>query len=119
LMSGIGITLAIYFIAKRAEQESFYSQFDGASNKIIESFENIVTKIGSINAIGIALTSQGYSDHSVKSNWPFVTLPSFQQRAASARILSNALFITSVPIVNENNRDAWEEYSVGENKYWM
>jgi hypothetical protein len=119
LLSGIGITLGIYFIAKRAEQDSFNAQYDGAADKIIESFESIATKVGSINSIGISLTSQGYNETSNQTSWPFVTLPSFQQRAASARLLSSALFISTAPIVSEDNRDKWEEYSVGDSKHWM
>ena len=78
-----------------------------------------MTKVGSINSIGIALTSQGYNDGNNSSSWPFVTLPAFQQRSASARLLSNALFISTAPIVTEDNRDQWEEYSVGDSKNWM
>jgi hypothetical protein len=51
--------------------------------------------------------------------FPFVTIPSFEQRAAAVLSLSNALEITLHPIVTSENRRAWEKYSVGEDKSWM
>lgn len=35
VLSGIGITLAIYFISKQSEQDSFDAQYDGAATKIL------------------------------------------------------------------------------------
>ena len=50
--------------------------------------------------------------------WPFVTMNDFQQRAASAKGLSDAYFLELLPIVSDEERERWEEYSVA-NKGWL
>jgi hypothetical protein len=52
------------------------------------------------------------------TTWPFVTLNSFQQRAGSARKLSAALFVSFVPLVQYEDRLAWENYTVN-NSWWI
>ena len=43
--------------------------------------------------------------------WPFVTLSSFQQRAAAIKTLSGALFIGMNPIVELSLRQKWQFYT--------
>jgi hypothetical protein len=52
------------------------------------------------------------------STWPFVTIDQFQQRSASSRSLSGCLSLNIAPIVTNETRLAWEEYSVA-NSGWL
>ena len=55
-----------------------------------------------------------------REQWPFVTLPDFQQRSATARKQSGALYFQVTPLVTNETRMQWEEdYSVGNASYWM
>jgi hypothetical protein len=51
--------------------------------------------------------------------WPFVTLSSFQQRAATAKEESGALYVHINHMVSESDRKKWEEFVVGEDSNWM
>jgi hypothetical protein len=83
----------------------------------LDAFRNIVEqKLGAISAVGVATIAHGV-DHA--RFWPFVTLSSFQQRCATARSLSDALFVSINPFVNESQRIEWEEYVVSNDSYWM
>ena len=85
------VSVVVYFITKESEKEDFETTFDGASAKLVESFEEIVQqKIGALNSLSVAFTSYARSQN---DTWPFVTMNDFQQRAASARSLSDSLFL--------------------------
>ena len=44
------------------------------------------------------------------ATWPFVTLSSFQRRAAIARSLSGSLYLSVNHYVTDNEREKWEKY---------
>ena len=45
------------------------------------------------------------------SSWPFITLSSFQERAATTKDLSGILYLGANPVVSRENRLAWENYT--------
>ena len=116
LLAALAVSLTVYFITSKAEQEQFTVAYDGYSQKLLESFDDIVAvRIGAV--ANLAAT---YTEFARDRNltWPFVTMSDFHQRAGSARAISNSLFIHIYPIVTNETRAAWEEYSVKE-KSWM
>lgn len=56
----------------------------------------------------VAMTAHGI-DHG--KSWPFVTLSSFQERAATIMDSSGVLFVGFTPIVPHQHREAWENYT--------
>ena len=48
-----------------------------------------------------------------------MTLSSFEQRAATARKESGAIYLHINPLVTNATRKEWEEFVVGEDSYWM
>jgi hypothetical protein len=52
------------------------------------------------------------------TSWPFVTMDAFQERAASARILSNVLHMSLLPVVTVDQKQAWEKYSVANSQWY-
>ena len=112
------------------------NRFDGNAKKILISFQDILEqKIAAIASLGATFTAfatredgsnnvggapanNTSASSSSSSSWPFVTLNNFQQRAASAKSLSSAYFLELLPIVSEENREQWEQYSVA-NKGWL
>jgi hypothetical protein len=117
LLAAISVSVVVYYITQSAEEEEFESQYEGATEKIIHSFEGIVKqKVGAISSVAVAMIAHGV-DHA--RPWPFVTLSSFQQRSKTARGLSGALHIITMPIVNDTTRDEWEDYANEADSYWM
>lgn len=85
------VSVAVYILTSRAEQDDFDSSFEGSSLKLINSFKEIVQqKIGAITSVSVAFTSYARAQN---NTWPFVTMNDFQQRAATARSLSDSLFL--------------------------
>lgn len=141
LLAALAICLVVYFITTNAEEDEFEAHFEGGAEKIVSSFEAIIQeKLGAVGSLCLAFTAQGKNLNvanvgagpdggasavdadaiTTSTNghlWPFVTMDSFQERAASARILSNVLHMSLLPIVTEDNREAWEAYSV-QNADW-
>ena len=85
------VSVVVFKITRESEKEDFETTFEGASAKLVESFEEIVQqKIGAVTSLSVAFTSYARSNN---DTWPFVTMNDFQQQAASARSLSNSLFL--------------------------
>lgn len=111
------ISFNVHSLTSKAETDEFESQYEGAAEKIIDSFEDILGKMGSVTGLGMALTSYGV-DH--EAEWPFVTLNNFQQKAKHARQQSGALMLGINPLVSKNNFAAWDDYiNQPENQKWM
>jgi hypothetical protein len=90
--------------------------FAGNANKVLISFQEILEeKIAAIASLGVTFTAFAKAEN---STWPFVTMNDFQQRAASAKGLSDAYYLEILPIVSDEIRAEWEEYSVA-NKAWL
>ena len=116
LCAALAVSLTVYFVTTNAEHQQFEVGLEGYSQKIIESFEDILAvRIGAV-----ANLASTYTEFARDRNltWPFVTMSDYYQRAGNARDLSDSLFINLYPIVTNETRAAWEEYSVQE-KGWL
>ena len=123
-LAAVSVSLAVFFITRNAESDQFVQHFQGGADKIVASFESILQeKIGSVGSLCLAFTAHGLAQQELEQAnssdtvWPFVTIDSFHESAASARILSNVLHMSLLPIVTKENQKAWEAYSV-ENGEW-
>lgn len=126
LLTSTVTSYVVFKLSVNAEQQTFDNQYNAASRKLLESFERLIDHLGIVNTIGISATIEGlrsaestFNTNTLKNNsedeltgWPFVTLPNFPQKAASVRELSGALYLSLLPIVQEKDRTAWEEYVV-------
>jgi hypothetical protein len=72
-------------------------------------------KIAAIAAFGVTITASAVANN---STWPFVSVDQFQQRSASSRSLSGSYFLQMAPIITDDTRVAWEQYSY-ENRGWL
>ena len=119
VLIAIIISLVVYRLTTQAERDEFESQYEAAADKIVQSFEDIIVKLGSIAGLGMSFTSYGV-DHREDNPWPFVTLNNFQQKAKHARLLSGALLVGVSPLVAGEEFDAWEAYvRQSEQQEWM
>ncbi|KAG7354872.1 hypothetical protein IV203_004228 [Nitzschia inconspicua] len=83
--------------------------FAGSATKILSSFEEIVQdKIAAVGSLALAATMYTANNN---ITLPFVALDSFQERAAVAKSLSEAIFIGMYPVVLNENRYEWEKFA--------
>ena len=108
-LAAMAVSLAVFFITRRAEKDEFETQFEGSAEKVLSSFGDIVeTKIGAAGSLALAITT-----HVSETNktFPFATVDSFRQKAAAARSLSEAIAFCTFPYITNETRSDWESYS--------
>jgi hypothetical protein len=112
LLAAVAVSVVVYLITRNAEIDEYETQYKALADTVLRAFEDIVTqKMGAISSVGVAAIAHGV-DH--KREWPFLTLSSFQERSATARSLSGALFVSINPLVKETERTEWEKFVVEE-----
>lgn len=110
LLASIGVSLAMFFLASNDEDDTYKTQYEGSASKITSSFfEAVGEKLAAIGSLSVAATAFARSEN---ITWPLVSLSDFQQRAAAVRELSKAYYIRILPVVYEEDRLAWEEFSL-------
>ncbi|CAB9511628.1 Receptor-type guanylate cyclase gcy [Seminavis robusta] len=117
LLAAVAVSLVVFFLTTNSEVDEFETQFEGASTKILTSFEEIVDrKLSAIGSLG--LQASLFAASQPNQSWPCVTINDFQIRAAVTRELSGALFTRLIPVVVEETREKWETYAV-QNFGWI
>jgi hypothetical protein len=112
LFAAVAVSVVVYFITRLAEIDEYETQYKALADTVLRAFEDIVTqKMGAISSVGVAAIAHGVD---LDREWPFVTLSSFQERSATARSLSGALFVSINPLVKETERAEWEKFVVEE-----
>jgi len=64
------------------------------------------------------VTASSFARSQNSTRWHFIALNDFQERCQVARDLSGALFVRLVPIVSEDDREAYEKFSI-QNLDWL
>jgi hypothetical protein len=117
LLAAVGVSLAVYFIMDDTENDEYRAQYDESAFTVLTSFEDIAAQqLAAIGSLSVAATL--YARSQPNTTWPFVTLNDFQQRADDIRLLSNSLFVSIIPVISEEDRHAWEDYS-HKNDGWL
>jgi hypothetical protein len=117
LLAAVGVSLAVYFIMDDTENDEYHAQYDESAFTVLTSFEDIAAQqLAAIGSLSVAATL--YARSQPNTTWPFVTLNDFQQRADDIRLLSNSLFVSIIPVVSQEDRPAWEDYSL-KNIGWL
>jgi hypothetical protein len=130
LAAGTSISLTVYFITKNAQIERFEIQYAGVADKIIEQFQEIMVQMSAVSGLAVAATTDAEEQKKLlvlsqdsaiigRANWPFVTMPRFQERAGNVRALSGAIHVSINPIVHPDQVAEWEAYAHGEANMWM
>lgn len=116
-LAAAAVSITVYFITSRSEQDLFETQFDGAASKVLETFQNVLGQnVAAITTLSVAVIAHGI-DHS--RDWPFVTLSSFQQRSSTVRKLSDTLLLSVCPLVTDQDRREYEQLIKTPDIYWM
>eukprot|EP00977_Amphora_coffeiformis_P020451 scaffold8271_cov171-Amphora_coffeaeformis.AAC.8 len=110
------VSLVVYDFTRDKEVQDFEDHFSFSAGKVVDQFKiNAERRISALQAFSAAHTTWAkYSNES----FPFVTLPEFERSAAYTIELAQVLSIMTFPIVQTEQRQAWEAYSV-EHYGWM
>jgi hypothetical protein len=104
----------IHKVTRDGEEEQFETTYNGNAIKILDAFEESLRHtIGAIDNYAVVTSTEAE-----KEDWPFVVSSNFQVRGASSRALAGAGLLSVVPLVSEENRAEWEEFS-GNHSGWV
>jgi class 3 adenylate cyclase len=116
-LASVIVSAVVYTSSKNTESVHFHQHFREASDQVLNVVpEKVQRQLGAID--GLALDLSSYARRGTNGNgnvnvtWPLVTLPDFDMRGGSTRSLADALSIMLLPVVTEETRTSWEEYSV-------
>ena len=117
LLASVTVCVIIYSLTRKGEMNEFEVQFRGVGERVTKTFDSIATeRWGALGALRVAAMAEAIDKDSL---WPFVTLSSFERRAATAKRLANTLDIVMYHIVTVENKEKWIEYADEEAPIWM
>eukprot|EP00934_Nitzschia_sp_Nitz4_P002763 Nitzschia sp. Nitz4//scaffold207_size38617//10//3538//NITZ4_007669-RA/size38617-snap-gene-0.0-mRNA-1//1//CDS//3329541587//2753//frame0 len=95
--------------------DNFDSKFQAYVTSVAEVSQfRMEDDFSSMDNMALALTS--YASAS-EATWPYVTMPAFEVQASTLRGRLNSEWVSLVTLVEEDDRQAWEDYSVEEQKW--
>lgn len=110
---GVALPIVVYKTMSKHQEESFEGTFYSLSSKVLDSVEvKLVRQLNAADSLRIAVTS--YASSSVndgKDLWPYVTLPDWDLRANNVRDMGEFLSISLSPVVNQEQRFEWQNYT--------
>jgi hypothetical protein len=121
IFAAIFISSMVFRITTTGEVDEFTTQYEGAADKVIGAFGDIMTRMGSVAGLGVSFTSYGTQNRdNGLSPWPFVSLPDFPPKARNALQLSGAVMVSMNPILQGPLFQEWNDYVVQpESTEWM
>jgi class 3 adenylate cyclase len=110
LLTSALVSVGIYKYIRDDQIKTFRDAFDADATKILAAFHHRLEKqVETLDGLAVAITSYALQ---TGSTFPNVTLPDFAARFANARVLSESFMITFNPLVTDEMRAGWEEYSI-------
>jgi hypothetical protein len=104
----VASTCVLVFI-KKAEQRQFEEAFHANAIKVLESVRNSIDNtLMPMDNLAVALVSHARAHN---QEWPFVMLEDFAVRVAKVLPLTDAIYISVLPLVTPATRLQWENYS--------
>ena len=119
ILAAIAVSLIVFFITSNSEEDEYKTQYEGAAKQLMDAFLEVVeTRLPAVSSLGVAIIAHA-ADHETQF-WPFVSLSSFQERSATARKQSLALYVHVNPRVDLDQREEWESFTaINPDSIWM
>jgi hypothetical protein len=109
LLTAILVCLGVYFYTKRDEEEDFEYVYEASAERLIQSFhESVAQLLAGVDAGAVAITSYALD---TATNFPNVTMPNWELRAANTRVITKSITFQWFPLVQEEDRLGWEAYA--------
>jgi hypothetical protein len=117
VLSAAGIALVVYFYLKTSEENDFEDQFEDYATNVLGSIgKSLGLTLGAVDSMVYNVVSHVHSSDS-EQTWPFVTIPDFGVRAAKVLSLSEVIFMQFYPLVSNDERKRWENYTASHNQW--
>jgi hypothetical protein len=101
--------LGVYFYTKRDEEDDFEYVYGASAERVIQSFhESVAQLLAGVDAGAVAITSYALN---TGANFPYVTMPDWELRAANTRVITKSITFQWFPLVQEEDRLGWEAYA--------
>ena len=84
------VSIGVFVVTFEANTTKFLDEYEARAQLLIDSFENDVVR----HVEALAITTH-------EGNWPFETLPNFQQQMTKARHNTGILSVSVAPLVTE------------------
>ena len=110
----VSMSLGVYKYLANDQRAEFKRVFASYSHDILTGFQDAVEK--KLNAIDTLATSVTETSLMTNQTFPFVSIPDFETRGSTVRVLSDALMILWLPLVTDETRQKWEEYALANRK---
>lgn len=108
-LAAVVVSLTVFFVTARGEQQQFESEFKGNALTLLNSFDEVVQqKILAINTFSESVTAYAKNTN---STWPFVTFPDFAERCESVLQLSGMKAMFLYPLVESEQAKEWANYT--------
>jgi hypothetical protein len=115
IFSALGGAYGVYFYLKISEEDEFKHTFHENAELILRAIrKNFALTLGAVDAMAFNMVS---SARSSGEDWPFVTIPDFGVRAAKVLALSEVAVLAVHPLVSDEEREQWENYTASNNNW--
>lgn len=109
ISAAVAISVGVYIYTRSEEEGNFVVQYEADASKLLSSFRDAVEyKLGAMNNFANSFTSHALTTNSV---FPNVSLPHFAVKGQDMRIAAEAYVVHWLPLVTDETREAWEQYS--------
>ena len=117
LVIALGLASGIYALTKRQEKDAFKSAFDDRAQKIADTIHvRVGEKVAALQSFSFDITS--FVNFNNNLNWPYVTIPDFDIKAASVRSLAQSVSLMLYSRVDQSDLSAWGDYA-SKNSEWV
>jgi hypothetical protein len=111
IISATMIGMGIHRYIENSEQTTFEAKYHADANKVFAMIGSSIDKtLGTLNALSMLYVSYGNIDSPNSTTFPFVTIPNYALQISKMLHLTDGLYISVVPIVTPNEKQAFERY---------
>jgi hypothetical protein len=109
LVTAIGVSLSTFYYSRSVEEENFEAEFASVAGVTLRSFVDAVeNKLSAMDSV-----SSGITSHALRTGetFPNVTVPDWEVKGATLRTQTDGIFLFWMPLVTDENRRGFEEYT--------
>ncbi|CAJ1963522.1 unnamed protein product [Cylindrotheca closterium] len=110
LMAAVSVSCVEYFGLVGSEQLEFEHRYEDQAEQLGHALQSeLGVKLRAMDSFSVAISSYSMNGF---VQWPNISLPEFEFRAATALTNGGGLSIGLQPLVHKENLKEWEEYSI-------
>lgn len=110
MLAATAVAWAAYYFTKRQEDKDFETQFMASARELLKNSRSKGKNVqDSYERFALWITGFALGTN---ASWPYLTIPSFEDQADHLRRQTQAEWVSFSPIVTEQDRESWQNYSV-------